>query len=285
MRSIPTVTCKKPSPVAFALHLSVDGSATYSGLGETLCGRRFGESHEALASGGDLGIDCWGQALASDLPPPVAAPPPRAPAAYVPPVSPVYNWGGIYFGFNLGYGFGTSNFTDSNDPGGTTGNFNVTGFLAGATLGVNFQTDAFVYGAEADFDGSLIDGKKSSPFCSIGTQCETRSFWFSTLRARLGYAADRVLFYGTAGGALGDVAPGQSGTFQRTTKGGWTAGAGVEAAFTENLTARIEYLYLKLGNATCTDPGACGVDPGGNPNDTVKFSTNMIRFGLDYKFR
>jgi outer membrane immunogenic protein len=235
---------------------------------------------------GALAFATAGQGLASDLPPPAAAPPPpRAPVAYVPPVSPVYNWGGLYFGFNLGYGFGTSNWVDPNDPGGATGNFNLTGFLAGATLGVNFQTDAFVFGAEADFDGSFIDGKKASSFCSIGTQCETKNFWFSTLRGRLGYAADRVLFYGTAGGALGNVSAGQSGNFQRFTKGGWTVGAGLEAAFTENLTARIEYLYLKLGNVVCTSPGACGADPGGNPDDTVKFSTSMIRVGLDYKFR
>ena len=231
-----------------------------------------------------------GQSLASDLPPPATSQPPRAPAAYVPPVSPVYNWGGVYFGFNLGYGFGTSKWSDPSDIGGTTGNFNVKGFLVGPTIGVNFQTDSFVFGAEADFDSSFIDGKVSSPFCSTGTQCETKNFWFSTLRGRVGYAVDRILFYGTAGGALGNVAPGQSGNFQRTTKGGWTAGAGLEAAFTENLTARIEYLYLKLGDTTCSSAAACGGDlglPGGtsNPNDTVKFSTNMIRLGLDYKFR
>jgi outer membrane immunogenic protein len=236
---------------------------------------------------GALAFAAAGHTLASDLPPPGAppAPPPRAPATYVPVVAPVYNWGGIYFGFNLGYGFGTSNWTDPNDPGGATGNFNLKGFLVGPTLGFNFQTDAFVIGVEADVDGSWIDGKVSSPFCSIGTQCETKSFWFSTARARLGYAADRVLFYGTAGGALGDVAAGQSGSFQRATKGGWTAGAGIEAAFGENLTARIEYLYLKLGNSVCTNPNTCGLDPGGNPNDTVKFSANMIRLGLTYKFR
>ena len=162
---------------------------------------------------GALAFAAAGHTLASDLPPPGAppAPPPRAPAAYVPAITPAYNWGGIYFGFNLGYGFGTSNWTDPNDPGGATGNFKLKGFLVGPTLGFNFQTDAFVIGAEADFDGSWIDGKVSSPFCSIGTQCETKSFWFSTARARLGYALDRVLFYGTAGGALGDVAAGQSG--------------------------------------------------------------------------
>jgi outer membrane immunogenic protein len=239
---------------------------------------------------GTLALTAGGQGFASDLPPPASAPPPRAPAAYVPPVSPVYNWGGIYFGFNLGYGFGTSNLTDPTDPGGATGNFNVTGFLAGATVGANFQIDSFVFGAEADFDGSFMDGKKSSPFCSTGTQCETKNFWFSTLRARLGYAADRVLFYGTGGGVLADIAPGENGNFQRTTKGGWTAGVGIEAAFTDNLTARIEYLYLKLGDSTCTSTAACGSDlglPGGssNPNDTIKFSTNVIRLGLDYKFR
>jgi hypothetical protein len=62
---------------------------------------------------------------------------------------------------------------------------------------------------------------------------------------------------------------------------------GLEAAFTENLTARIEYLYLKLENSTCTSTSACGNDPapGGNPNETVKFSTSIIRLGVDYKFR
>jgi outer membrane immunogenic protein len=172
----------------------------------------------------------------------------------------------------LGYGFGTSNWTDPNDPGGATGNFSLKGFLVGPTLGFNFQADAFVIGAEADFDGSWIDGKVSSPFCSIGTQCETKSFWFSTARARLGYAADRVLFYGTAGGALGDVAAGQSGSFQRTTKGGWTAGAGIEAAFTDNLTARIEYLYLKLGNRSgLSDSPAALLTPRSNIPGAVVF--------------
>jgi outer membrane immunogenic protein len=150
---------------------------------------------------GALAFAAASQAFASDLPPPAAAPPPRAPAAYVPPIIAVYNWGGVYFGFNLGFGFGTSSWSDPLNLSGTgsTGNFNLSGFLVGPTLGVNFQTDAFVYGAEADFDGSWIDGKTSSAFCGsvgfgTGAQCETKNYWFSTVRARLGYAADRVLF-------------------------------------------------------------------------------------------
>jgi len=242
---------------------------------------------------GAMAFATAGQGLASDLPPPAAPPSPRAPAAYVPPVAAIYNWGGVYFGFNLGFGFGTSSWNDPRNFSGltSTGNFNLTGFLTGPTIGVNFQTDSFVFGAEADFDGSFIDGKKSSSFCGSvgfgsGVQCETKSRWFSTVRARLGYAADRVLFYGTAGGAFGDISSGINGSFQSSTKAGWTAGAGIEAAFTDNLTARIEYLFMSLQNGSCNNASNCGLDAPSVPaNDTVKFSTSMIRLGLDYKFR
>ena len=78
-----------------------------------------------------------------------------------------------------------------------------------------------------------------------------------------------------------------SGSFQHHIKGGWTVGAGIEAAITDNLAARLEYLYLKLQDTVCTSQNACGLDPrpGSFPDDTVKFSTNMIRLGLTYKFR
>ena len=234
---------------------------------------------------GALAFAAAGQGLASDLPPPAVPAPPRAPAAHVPPISPVYNWGGVYFGFNLGYGFGTSKWTDLHEPPGSTGNFNLRGFVVGPTIGINFQTDSFVYGAEADFDGSWIDGKNSSQFCP--NPCETKSFWNSTLRARLGYAADRILFYGTGGGAVGNISAGISGgSLQSVTRVGWAAGAGLEAAFTDNLTARVEYLFVDLQNGVCNVGAQCGFPAPGVPsNDTVKFSTSMIRLGLDYKFR
>lgn len=56
---------------------------------------------------------------------------------------------------------------------------------------------------------------------------------------------------------------------------GWTAGAGVEAAFTDNLTARIEYLFVDFSDATFTT----------GPAPQVKLDANLIRLGLDYKFR
>ena len=65
-----------------------------------------------LLIAGALAFAAAGPALAADLPQP--APPPQAPAAYMPTVAPVYNWGGIYFGVNGGYGLGKSEWSDPN---------------------------------------------------------------------------------------------------------------------------------------------------------------------------
>src|ERR1700722_8747732 len=112
----------------------------------------------------------FGQAFAADLPEPGALPP-RAPATYVPTVAPIYNWSGIYFGVNGGYGFGNSTWTDPNNLSGlgSTGNFSLSGYAVGGTVGANYQVDAFVIGAEGDLDMMGLDGKVSSVFCgSVG---------------------------------------------------------------------------------------------------------------------
>jgi outer membrane immunogenic protein len=241
-----------------------------------------------LMLAGALAFAAAGQALAADLP---QAPAPQAPVAYVPTVAPVYNWGGIYWGINGGYGFGNSEWTDPANPStlSSTGTFNVSGFLAGGTLGANFQTDAWVFGIDGDFDASWLDGKSSSTFCgSVGFaagQCETKNTWLGTLRGRVGYAADRVLFYVTGGGAYGNIQAGINGLVT-SSEPGWTAGAGVEAAFADNWTARIEYLYVDLENGSCNSAATCGLDKVGvSANDAVKFNANLIRLGVDYKFR
>ncbi|MGC1777279.1 MAG: outer membrane protein [Xanthobacteraceae bacterium] len=211
-------------------------------------------------------------ALAADLPEPGPLPP-QAPVAYIPTVAPVYNWGGIYFGVNGGYGFGSSQWTIG---GVQSGNLDPSGFLVGGTIGANFQTGAFVFGIEGDFDGSWMQGHSSDPVCAGVSPCETENNWLSTVRGRVGYAADRVLFYGTAGGAFGNIAEGINGqALTSSTKAGWTAGAGVEAAFADNWTARLEYLYVDLSNATFSAV----------PTPTVTFSANLVRLGVDYKFR
>jgi outer membrane immunogenic protein len=106
--------------------------------------------------------------------------------------------------------------------------------------------------------------------------CQTKNNWLATIRGRFGYAADRVLFYATAGGAFGDIIVNTMANWQSTDKAGWTAGGGIEGAFTDHWTARVEYLFVDLQNASFT--------PLANLPITTKFNANLIRLGVDYKF-
>ncbi len=224
---------------------------------------------------GALALAAGGQALAADLPQP-APPPPRAPATYVPIPVPVFTWTGIYLGVNGGYGFGQSNWTAPIL--GSTGNFSTDGFLAGGTIGGNYQFNQFVFGVEADADWSNLTGSPALSACSGpgGISCTTKSDWLGTVRGRAGVAWDRVLFYGTGGVAFGNVQAGSTGSFDTGTQIGWTAGGGVEFAFTPNWTAKVEYLYVDLGNLTCNINCASGTN--------VTFTENIVRAGLNYKF-
>jgi outer membrane immunogenic protein len=187
-------------------------------------------------------------ALAADLPAP--APPPRAPAAYVPVAAPIYNWSGIYVGINGGGDFGQLK--------GFGASVDTSGYLFGGTIGANFQTGQVVFGVEADGDWAPIN-------VSGGGGSITDN-WAGTVRGRLGYAIDRLLIYGTGGGAW-DVCN-DTVNCGFTSAWGWTAGGGLEYAFAQNWTAKIEYLYINFAD----------VAPG------ISMDQNVIRGGINFKF-
>ena len=226
-----------------------------------------------------LALAAGGHALAADLPQP-GPPPPRAPATYVPVPVPVFTWSGVYIGVNGGYAFGTSNWNDPVD--GPTGNFNTTGYLAGGTVGGNYQWGQFVFGVEGDWDWSNLNG---TSFTNCIGGCETKSDWLATARFRAGYAWDRILFYGTGGGAFGNLQAGW-GTypFSSSTQIGWTAGAGVEFALSPNWTAKVEYLYVDLGNQSCAFANCAGGYPSTSVATAVTLTENVVRVGVNYKF-
>jgi outer membrane immunogenic protein len=221
---------------------------------------------------GALALAAGGQALAADLPPPVM---PTPPATYLPIAAP-FSWTGIYVGVNGGYAFGTSNWTSAAFP--PTGNFNPTGGVIGGTLGGNYQMGSFVIGIEGDGDWTNLN---RTTFNACGPGCETKSSWLATVRGRAGWAWDRVLFYGTGGAAFANVqAAAGVLPFGSSTQVGWTAGAGIEYAFTPNWTAKVEYLFVDLQNASC---GAGNCSLGGSAT-TVSLSENVIRAGVNFKF-
>jgi outer membrane immunogenic protein len=243
------------------------------------------------------------RASAADLPVP------PAPAYY--PVATVYDWGGGYIGINGGYAFGQSQWSDALNPSGnsSSGNFHVNGGLVGVTAGVSGQWGAWVLGVEGDFDWQGLNGSSSSSFCTslftstaippptvtaAGLSCKTQSNWFGTVRARFGYAWDRVLVYGTAGGAGVNVQTSLTGLPTQTNpEFGWTAGAGLEWAFAENWTVKFEYLFVDLAqNAVCNHGYSCGYDAAAvsaavlalNSNSAVKLNENIVRVGLNFKY-
>src|SRR5262249_44573593 len=127
--------------------------------------------------------------------------------------------------------------------------------------------------------------------------------WFGTLRGRLGFTvAPTVLLYGTGGLAYGDIKT--DGTISdptsfssSTIKAGWTAGVGIEGRISGNWTAKIEYLYMDLGNvagsasttippANCTNraaAAACTLSTTFGSNGSG-ITDNIVRVGVNYRF-
>jgi outer membrane immunogenic protein len=206
-----------------------------------------------------------GAAQAADL----ARPPPPLPYR-APAFVPMYNWTGLYIGINGGGAWGTSNWD------GLPTSFNTTGGLVGGQLGYNWQFGQFVWGLEGDIDWADIKG--NSGLCAANL-CQTRTDWLSTVRGRVGYAFDRVLPYFTGGLAMGNIrTPNAINGGIDQTNAGWTVGAGVEFALVANWTAKVEYLYVDLGNVSCSV--ACGLPRGNN----VSLTENVVRGGINYRF-
>jgi opacity protein-like surface antigen len=192
-------------------------------------------------------------------------------------VSDRYNWTGVYLGLNAGGAFGIN--TVSASVGGGSASVKESGFLGGAQVGANYQTGPVVWGFEADYDASTQN--KSLP-AGVLTGSTSQTPWLATLRGRFGIAFDRYLVYATAGGAAGELRSivniPAGGTNTTVTYGAWTAGAGLEYGITDNLSARVEYLYLDKGHIAT---GAIGP-----PATTItsRVQDNLVRAGLNYRF-
>ena len=207
-----------------------------------------------------------GVAAAADLPPAPAAPYYKSPVS----VPLGYTWSGFYLGVNGGGAWGRSSWT-------TTNGFDTSGGFVGGTIGYNYQADQAVFGIEGDIDWADINGSVSAVGCP-STSCKTSDDWLSTVRGRLGYAADRFMPYVTGGLAVGDIKaslPGLSGG--NATNVGWTAGGGIEFAIAGHWTAKAEYLYVDLGHFSCGI--ACGAS-----TENVSFNANLFRGGINYRF-
>jgi outer membrane immunogenic protein len=78
---------------------------------------------------------------------------------------------------------------------------------------------------------------------------------------------------------LTDIKLGSGSTAVHSVEYGWTAGAGVEVAFADQWTAKIEYLFVDLGKVTCSSTSEffCGTG-------SMTLTENIVRGGVNYKF-
>ena len=184
------------------------------------------------------------------------------------------------------------------------------GFLGGGQVGYNWQAGHWVYGLEADFQGSNIDGSKTinGPFAITGGgttgpgiyTLNDKIDWFGTARGRLGLASDRFLVYATGGLIFGHVEVNKYSAYPpppaapafafpasgSSTNVGWTIGGGIEHSLGQNWSAKVEGLYYNLGSIQVS--GRDTVNPlvvpfsiGGK--DTT-FQGGIVRAGLNFSF-
>ena len=247
-------------------------------------------------------------AMAADLPARV-----EAPAPYIAAI-PVFTWTGFYIGVNAGAAFDPSNSNATfvqnfgppiEDLNPTVANNN-TNFTGGVEAGYNMQVNSFVFGVEGDVDylggNNNLDGTyqfAGNP-ALLYTLAGGKNNVFGTIRGRLGFAVDRALFYVTGGAAFGGnqaptsitftggalPVPCPFCTFNSASKNndiGAVLGGGIEYAFTNNWSAKVEYLHTFYGNKSVVYTNAA--IPGQTYTlNNYSLDTNLVRVGLNYRF-
>jgi len=243
----------------------------------------------------------------------------QRPVYKAPPVVapvPVFTWTGCYIGAHGGFGWGrdhndfgvavASGATEEGEPGFFPQEFgpfnhNTSGGVAGGQAGCNYQFAAnWVVGVEGELWWSGIKGSSTAPEdeADPGTfsRFESDNRWDGDVALRLGYAWGRGLLYGKVGGAWGDFrytewhddfptthsCPG-GGTCSVSftdTRAGLLLGVGIEYAFANNWTAKIEYDYINYGSHDIPYPNASAAIQSFAVHDTK----NIIKFGVNYLF-
>lgn len=209
------------------------------------------------------------------------------PVYKAPMVAPAFSWTGFYIGAVAGYAWGEAN---TNPTGALTGLPSVKtkpdGWLAGGTIGYNYQQGNLVLGTEGEFYWSDLDGSKSNNLLVPFTASYSNN-WTGTLSTRLGVAFDTVLVYSKAGVAwanndytLNIGAPVAASFTGSDTDTGWLVGGGVEWAFARNWSAKIEGTYMDFGQKN-KELGNVGGVP---LTADVDAQISTVKFGVNYRF-
>lgn len=254
-----------------------------------------------------LVLSVAGPAFAADLPPEMPLK-----ASFV----QRFTWTSCYLGGHVGGGWMSNNVTDPvllvqdnvnlGGQGFTTGNpipvgISQSGAIVGGQIGCDYQLPSnLVLGVEGAVSGSTMKGTRvvalrdSLPDTALVT---LKTDFMPTLTGRVGYAADHWLFYAKGGVAWASSKYSVAGTSNNalalataggppaafdfeglSVRTGWTVGAGVEWAFMEDWSAKIEYDYYDFGTHTAM------MNDFNNGPGPLSFKTTMqvVKLGVNF---
>lgn len=196
-----------------------------------------------------------GAASAADLPPYLA--PSMVDNAVDYAVPPADRWTGLYAGAHLGAGF-------INQPGGDQ-----RAIFGGLQAGYNQQFGQFVVGGE--LEGSY-NNRLQHRISGGGVYEQT---WSGSAKARAGVALDSILLFGTAGVAVARLDAKGAITSGDRWQAGLAFGGGVEFAFSESMSAKLEYTQTRFNNVPSTSGGI------GRSDNLVN---HAVTAGINYRF-
>ena len=219
------------------------------------------------------------------------------------PFAARFTWTGCYLGGHLGGGFAHKDITDpvqlvqdsfaaaAVTNGITTVSPAPSGVVIGGQIGCDYQfAPSWVVGIEGSASGSTMKGSRTVGL-PLGNpdvaQVQAKTDFLTSVTARLGYAFDNVLLYGKGGFAMAGDRYDVSGSFAGAPFGftglenriGWTAGAGVEWAFSQHWSASLEYDYYQFGHSTIAMSDPVNVFLG---NVDVRQNIQVVKAGLNF---
>ena len=225
-----------------------------------------------------LGVGVMHAVSAADLP--AKAPVYRAPA---------FGWTGCYAGGHLGGIWGDKDWTvrtgGANTP---AGEHTADGWLGGVQAGCNYEfANRFVFGIQGDYAWADAKGSHVDLASAVFTD-HTRMKSLASVTGRVGYDWNRFLGYVKGGAAW--VRDEYSGTATATgelldlakgTRSGWTVGVGAEYAFTDSVSAFVEYNYYDFGTRQLQF-----VTPTGEASDLIdiKQTASAVKGGVNFRF-
>jgi len=233
------------------------------------------------------------------------------PVYKAPPPIPVFSWTGWYVGVHVGGAWGTKEWSDpitfdgfatTTSPDTTLNNYGVNGFLGGLQIGYNYQSGPWVWGVEAQASWAGIRGRDPCFFFGKGT-CKTNVDALGSFAVRFGGTIGRAMLYVKGGLAwayerhaidtlfFGGKGSGDTATVTAETKHwrwGGMLGTGVEFAFTNSISGKLEYNYMDFGTRSYAFGPVSSPfgDPGEGESLDVKIRQNihLVKVGLNFRW-